>query len=326
MLLDDGCYDRIMQKRMHIVLYYKNKSEENSGWHVGRWIKETLGNALVDHPIMAGRIRRVENGGLEIVANDSGVRIVEGEISLSLVEFFECKRKNNEVEGKLVSWVDVETNPQFSPLFYIQVTNFKCGGYSIGISCSLFLVDPLFMANFLNKWAKIHRNIAYEGEIPKLPLFPILKSKNIRCSLPFCTTKKTSKTILFNILMDEKFDSSDTLFKYFVLLCLNETESKFDYKISTSFTLITKGLNGNIKVENLSKQTLFGSLKNLKYKLTSLSIEDLGMNEIVFHDGNGPIDTSLWIDCDALEGTLVVISSLCGKECGMKVNVTFPIS
>ncbi|CAO2819459.1 unnamed protein product [Amaranthus hypochondriacus] len=265
MLLDDGCYDRIMQKRMHIVLYYKNKSEENSGWHVGRWIKETLGNALVDHPIMAGRIRRVENGGLEIVANDSGVRIVEGEISLSLVEFFECKRKNNEVEGKLVSWVDVETNPQFSPLFYIQVTNFKCGGYSIGISCSLFLVDPLFMANFLNKWAKIHRNIAYE-------------------------------------------------------------ESKFDYKISTSFTLITKGLNGNIKVENLSKQTLFGSLKNLKYKLTSLSIEDLGMNEIVFHDGNGPIDTSLWIDCDALEGTLVVISSLCGKECGMKVNVTFPIS
>lgn len=124
MLLDDGCYDRIMQKRMHIVLYYKNKSEENSGWHVGRWIKETLGNALVDHPIMAGRIRRVENGGLEIVANDSGVRIVEGEISLSLVEFFECKRKNNEVEGKLVSWVDVETNPQFSPLFYIQVKQY----------------------------------------------------------------------------------------------------------------------------------------------------------------------------------------------------------
>ena len=121
MLLGDGCYDKIMQKRMHIILYYKNKSDENSRWHVGGWIKKTLGNALVDHPIMAGRIRRDENGCLEIVANDSGVRIVEGEIALSLVEFFECKTKNNEVEGKLVSWVDVEINPQFSPLFYVQV-------------------------------------------------------------------------------------------------------------------------------------------------------------------------------------------------------------
>lgn len=40
-----------------------------------------MGIALSDKPVLAGRLRRVEEGGLEIVLNDSGIRLVEAQIT-----------------------------------------------------------------------------------------------------------------------------------------------------------------------------------------------------------------------------------------------------
>ena len=111
----------VLQTRMHMVLFYKKLSNEDSGWHVGGWMKETLGRALVENPILAGRFRRSGDGGLEIVSNDNGVRCVEAQTSLSLEEFLQSKDKS-EAEAELVFWNNVdEVNPQFSPLFYVQV-------------------------------------------------------------------------------------------------------------------------------------------------------------------------------------------------------------
>ena len=117
-------HHKILQKRMHIIFYYeKNKKEEDSGLYSGGWIRQSLGNALMEKPILAGRLRRSENGDLEIISNDSGVRCVEVRVPLTMVEFLEFK-KNNKFDGetKLVSWNHVDaSNPLFSPLFYIQV-------------------------------------------------------------------------------------------------------------------------------------------------------------------------------------------------------------
>ncbi|KAL1834759.1 hypothetical protein ACET3Z_004410 [Daucus carota] len=41
---------------------------------VAGWTKTSMGIALSDKPVLAGRLRRVEEGGLEIVLNDSGIR------------------------------------------------------------------------------------------------------------------------------------------------------------------------------------------------------------------------------------------------------------
>ncbi|CAO2819456.1 unnamed protein product [Amaranthus hypochondriacus] len=119
-------HHKILQKRMHIILYYeKNKKEEDSdhGLYSGGWIRQSLGNALMEKPILAGRLRRSENGDLEIISNDSGVRCVEVRVPLTMVEFLELK-KNKKFDGetKLVSWNHVHaSNPLFSPLFYIQL-------------------------------------------------------------------------------------------------------------------------------------------------------------------------------------------------------------
>ncbi|KMT11805.1 hypothetical protein BVRB_5g105060 [Beta vulgaris subsp. vulgaris] len=333
---DDDHHYGILQKRMHIILCYQKQSNEDSGWHLGGWIKESLGHALVDNPILAGRLRKSESdqGSLEIVSNDSGVRCVEAELPLSLVDFLQLKEKNNEIEDKLVYWNDVDGSyPQFSPLFYIQVTNFQCGGYSVGISYNLFLVDPLSMAEFLNRWTEIHRSMAYESEVPKPPFFHTVNFKQNECSSSLkhsISSSLTSKTMIFNIFTDEKLHSGNETCKYFVLLCLEEAESKFGSKIgkiNSTFTLIIKEPNGNTKVENLSKQRNFTLPKDLGYDLNSVSWEDLSINyEVVFHRENAPIDASHWIACDSLEGVvLVVISSPSEGKSGIKVYITVPI-
>lgn len=112
--------------RLHVLLYYNKASKEDSGWFFASWLRESLARALSEQqPLLAGRLHRVKDGDgeLEIVSNDSGVRLIEARIAMTLSSILELKGKEREgAETKFVSWKDVEEqNPQFSPLFYIQV-------------------------------------------------------------------------------------------------------------------------------------------------------------------------------------------------------------
>lgn len=111
-----------------MILCYNKASDDDSGWIVAGWIKESLGRALVENPVLAGRLRKGEGdscaGDMEIVSNDCGVRMVEAQINITLAEFLDLKHKKV-AESELVFWEDVqESTPQYSPLFYIQVSEF----------------------------------------------------------------------------------------------------------------------------------------------------------------------------------------------------------
>lgn len=104
----------------HVVLCYNKASREDSGWIVAGWTKTSMGIALSEKPLLAGRLRRVDDGGLEIVPNDSGIRSVEARIDLSMEEFVSLRNKE-EVQKQLVCWKSIDDqDPQFSPLMYFQ--------------------------------------------------------------------------------------------------------------------------------------------------------------------------------------------------------------
>jgi hypothetical protein len=117
----------IFRSRLHVVLYYKSVSvsEEDSGWFLAGWAVESLARALSEQqPMLAGRLRRGVDGDgeLEVVSNDSGVRLVQAHIAVTLSSFLELLKENEEAEAQLVSWTDIdEQSLQFSPLFYVQV-------------------------------------------------------------------------------------------------------------------------------------------------------------------------------------------------------------
>ncbi|KAK8341794.1 hypothetical protein V6Z12_A08G188600 [Gossypium hirsutum] len=205
----------IFQRCLNVVQYYMKEKEEDSGWLLAGWIKETLGRALHEQPMISGRLRKGErnDGELEIVSNDCGIRLIEARIQMNLSDFLDLKQRED-AEAQLVFWKDIdEQNPQFSPLFYVQVTNFQCGGYSIGISCSILLADLLLMKEFLKTWADIHNKIHAETESP----------------------------------------GSDWCRKM-ALACLEEAESNLGSVVGGEFSLFVNESFESIKVESCSKQ------------------------------------------------------------------------
>jgi hypothetical protein len=124
--MDGSVVSGIFRSCLHVVLYYKSVSEEDSGWLLAGWAMESLARALSEQqPLLAGRLRRGEDGDgeLEIVSNDNGVRLIEARIAVTLSSFLELLKENEEAEAQLICWPDIdEQSPHFSPLFYVQVS------------------------------------------------------------------------------------------------------------------------------------------------------------------------------------------------------------
>ncbi|KAG7955359.1 hypothetical protein I3843_11G066800 [Carya illinoinensis] len=323
----------ILKCRLHVLLYYNNASEDDSGWFFAGWSRESLARALSEQqPLLAGRLRRVEDGDgeLEIVSNDSGVRLIEARIAMTLSSFLELKGKEREeTEAQLVSWTDVaEQNPQFSPLFYIQVTNFQCRGYSIGINCSLLLADLLVVENFLSSWAIIHRNIVSNINGSKKPLFHLPNLKThlssptaIISSIP---SKCFGQTLHFRVTAeDATLDRSET-FNSLALLCVEESESNLAIRMTSEFYLFVKESFEVIKVEKCANRGLTRQQLSLKSKITCADWDDLGAKEVAFRDGNKPLHVSYWMGSTCPIGVVMAIQSPNEATLGINILVSVP--
>ncbi|KAE8693899.1 Kinase superfamily protein, putative isoform 2 [Hibiscus syriacus] len=135
----------ILQRCFNVVQYYMKEKEEDSGWLVAGWFKETLARALLEQPMICGRLRKTERneGGLEIVSNDAGVILVEATIQMNLLEFLDLKPME-EAEAQLVFWKDIdEQNPQLSPLFYVQPTPLP----DLASQCTLFSASSAIISS-----------------------------------------------------------------------------------------------------------------------------------------------------------------------------------
>ncbi|XP_028762662.1 uncharacterized protein LOC114721036 [Neltuma alba] len=283
-----GCYQ--------VVLYYENLNEElGDAWVLAGWTVDSLTRALSEYPLLAGRLQRKEEGDggyaeeMEIVSNDSGIRMVEARISIALSDFVESSERHN-LEHELVFWKDIdEQSPEFSPLFYVQVTSFKCGGYSIGISCSLLLADFLVVDNFLKKWADIHKNQVARSAETETPIFyhPRLRHPE---SLPAAITRRTpyrngGQNLLFKIAASEDSEFERELAR----LCVREAEKKLRREIGSEFCLFVKEAHEVVMVETCSEGEKSGQARGLKNQMSSTTWDEFGDYHVEFEEGNRPV-------------------------------------
>ncbi|XP_061347682.1 acyltransferase GLAUCE-like [Gastrolobium bilobum] len=309
----NGCYK--------IVLFYEKLNEEDRGWSMASWLVESLARALLEYPLLAGRLqRRGGDMGLEIVCNDSGIRLLEARYPMTLLEFLDLNKKEH-LEAELVFWKEIDDQfPEFSPLVYVQVTNFECGGYSIGISCSLLLAEVLIVENFLKKWAEIHNKLPQNEEI-KTPIFyhPGLK-KNPEPLPSDIISRTESKNGVQSTVF--KVTAKDANFsKELALLCVEDAERKLSIKMGSDFSLFVKESSEIIKVESCSKNgyTMQGS--GLKNQITRATWNDFGVYEVAFHEGNKPLLVSCWFGSVA---DVHVMAIPCPKENAFTVIVVSP--
>ncbi|KAL8106945.1 uncharacterized protein LOC141672071 [Apium graveolens] len=306
----------ILKRCFCMLLCYNKASSEDSGWKVAGWIKTSMGIALLEEPTLAGRVRRVDDGGFEIVSNDSGIRLVEARSPMSLDEFAGMRDKE-EVRKQLVYWKDIDDqDTQFSPLMYIQVTNFKCGAYAIGISCSILLADPFSMTSFLKKWAKIHINLFNESQTQKLPLI-YLPNFGKTDSPPvynpnYATPEKTSEQTLIhkftNLTMDNEMP------RIAALSCIEKANRRLGNRVTSDFSLLVKDhSNGTFKIETVCVKEVvtLESFKNFDGNNSEDSIlaDHINADELSIAKGNKPVDFRSWISSPVEEGLVMIISS-----------------
>ncbi|KAH0974116.1 hypothetical protein GBA52_016015 [Prunus armeniaca] len=319
----------IFRHCLHILLYHAKASQDDARWfHVG-WLKESLARALLEQPILAGRFREGDEL-MEIVSNDSGIRLLETRIPTSLSEFldFRGSRGRKDAEAELVFWKDIdEQNPQYSPLVYVQVTNFQCGGCSIGISCSLLLADILLKENFIKKWADIHNNMLSKDDLPAAPMYYFPNTKKCTDSSPTSifssnTSKKSSQTMIFTIPGEHVNSEND----YALQFCVEEAERKFGTKMASKWSLFLKTKSCNsIKVENFPKDGLIKPKSGLQSQIAAAIWDDFGTNDVEFRKGKKPALVSYWIGFVS-GGLVMAMPSADQKGCPdeVKVIVTVP--
>ncbi|KAG8369612.1 hypothetical protein BUALT_Bualt14G0031800 [Buddleja alternifolia] len=111
-------------------------------------IKEPIFLWLNQIPIICGRFRRNESGRAYIKCNDCGVRFIEAKCDKTLDEWLDMKDAT--LEKLFIPNQFIGPELGFSPLVFIQITKFKCGGTAMGLSWAHVLGDAFSVAECMN--------------------------------------------------------------------------------------------------------------------------------------------------------------------------------
>ncbi|KAF7837022.1 protein ECERIFERUM 26-like [Senna tora] len=142
----------LAMKLHYLRVVYFFESEGAQGLSVMK-IKETMFTWFNHYFIACGRFRRSETSGRPYIkCNDCGARFIEAKCNKSLDEWLEMK--DWPLHKLLVSHQVIGPELQFSPPVLFQVTYFKCGGVSLGLSWAHVLGDPVCASEFINSWGR----------------------------------------------------------------------------------------------------------------------------------------------------------------------------
>ncbi|CAI9105080.1 OLC1v1003930C1 [Oldenlandia corymbosa var. corymbosa] len=148
------------QLRLHLSLinFYRNRSDNDTTRTEDpvKVIKAALAETLVSYYPFAGRVKELSGGKLAVDCTGEGAVFVEADSDGTLEEF-----QGNEIQppfpclDKLMcSSLSGITD---SPLLHIQVTRFRCGGFSFGLCFNHTIADGVGIAQFQKALSEIAR-------------------------------------------------------------------------------------------------------------------------------------------------------------------------
>lgn len=141
----------------HTPSVYFYRPAETADFFDATVLKVALGRALVPFYPMAGRLKRDEDGRIEIDCNAEGVLFVEAECD-GVVDDFGDFAPTLELR-RLIPAVDYSLGISSYPLLVLQVTYFKCGGVSLGVGMQHHAADGFSGLHFINTWSDMARGL-----------------------------------------------------------------------------------------------------------------------------------------------------------------------
>ncbi|KAM7261394.1 hypothetical protein ACFE04_008761 [Oxalis oulophora] len=141
----------LAMKLHYLKCVYIYSSEAGKNISLER-IKEVMFLWLNEHYPSCGRLRRSESGRPYVKCNDCGIRFVEANCGKTVEEWLEITANDDSVQNLLVYHAPIGPDLAFSPLIYIQATNFKCGGLALSLNWAHLLGDAFSIAEWFNSW------------------------------------------------------------------------------------------------------------------------------------------------------------------------------
>lgn len=118
-------------------------------------LKHSLSQILVPYYPLAGRLRWIGGGRLELDCCAAGVQLIEASSDGTLDDYGDFAP--TDAVRQLSPKVDYKTPIEELPVMLVQVTRFRCGGVVVGFCNSHTLVDGVAAITFINSWASIAR-------------------------------------------------------------------------------------------------------------------------------------------------------------------------
>ncbi|KAI5659302.1 hypothetical protein M9H77_28095 [Catharanthus roseus] len=137
---------------MHVPTIYFYKPENS----IIKSLETSLSQALVHFYPLAGRLRSIGGGRLEVNCNSAGAELIEVESDANLADLGDFSPSPK--FRFLFPDIDYKNTPfEEHPLLYVQLTKFKCGGISLSLTISHAVVDGQSALHFTSEWARIAR-------------------------------------------------------------------------------------------------------------------------------------------------------------------------
>lgn len=208
-----------------------------------------------------------------------------------------------------------------------KVTNFTCGGYSIGISCSILLGDPFTLTTIIKNWATLHTNIFPSNETPQIPIFYLPNHGPPPSSTSLLTgsntTKHAAETLIFKFPTNILNSDSNSTHKHLAAFCVEEAERETGRKLAPNLSLLVQAPPEDDRVEVCLRQELLECSKldnGAKGVSFTRAWDELELDNICFNEGNKPIYASCWINSVVDEGCVIIAPS---TDQGLHIVVTF---
>ncbi|CAA7400553.1 unnamed protein product [Spirodela intermedia] len=120
-------------------------------------MREALGRVLVHYYPLAGRVVLSSEGKLAVDCTGEGAVFVEADAGCDLAALGDISSTDTAALGTLVCDFPGTENLLQIPPFAIQVTRFRCGGFTLGLSINHCMFDGAAAMEFINSWAEMAR-------------------------------------------------------------------------------------------------------------------------------------------------------------------------
>ncbi|XAR68259.1 Omega-hydroxypalmitate O-feruloyl transferase [Bertholletia excelsa] len=143
----------------HTVYLFK-ADEKKSRENAADVIRQGLAKVLVQFYPLAGNLTVSSEGKLIVKCTNEGVPFVEAVAGCDMDVLGDVTVPDPTVVGKLVHTLPGAKSIMEAPLLTVQVTEFKCGGFVLGMSMNHCMVDGISAMEFVNSWGETARGKA----------------------------------------------------------------------------------------------------------------------------------------------------------------------